>query len=249
MRREPNAIQSKPKCILDVEEVASPHYLKQIQDAASKHDCIHQNDWRNPLPATQSLTPVHAEDDVRSIRDFRSGSRTPGGYLYQDLKPGTIVWHRDIRQLFNAATVPHGWTIVKNANDRAMIQKGRYWIIVENLPSSEDRFEVKEVAIYSNGDTGLQFTPIERHHEYFSLCPRHVHESRFENRVPKNPLLKIDWMRSKPGEHSKLQRSTMLVHWPDVQKFDLNINDMRLIGAIGDASQKALCYKVLAAKR
>lgn len=145
--------------------------------------------------------------------------------------------------------LPAGWTAFIDDDVQHMIKKGRYYIIVENLTSAPGKFEVSEVAIYSNDDTGLEHVKPERHHEYFSLCPQHIGISKFKNLNPPNPVLKVDWMRAKPNasdEHPMMKRTTMLVRWSDLQRKDININGLRIVGALSDASREILVNKALA---
>ena len=246
MRRETYAVRTIQLRIEDAKDIENRFQVEQSQDTASRRDVIMKHDWRRPLPGELELAPVDAKDVMRSNREYRPGPRTPGGCLYDDLNPGTIVWHWDIRPRFNAEQVALGWTAVEDAEGRAMIQKGRYYVIVENLPRVPGKFEVMEAPVYTNNNTGMRLIPAAQHGEHFSLCPLNIHESRFENLVPQNPLSKIDWIRTKPGsgEHSKMKRLTMLVRWSDVKKFDLNIEEVRVVGALDDDSRDALCQKI-----
>ena len=182
--------------------------------AMSRHDYIIKRAWRGPGPETQQVETTNAYDNTRRSRDdHRPGPRTLGGCLYEGLLPGTIIWHWDVQP----RNVDHRdplCIVFEDEIGREMTQKGRYCIIVEKLKCEEGQFNVLEAAIYTNDNTGLEHIDTDKHHHYFSICPAHIHVSRFENLIPSNPVLTINWMRHKCDEEAKLDRKAMVVIFP-----------------------------------
>jgi hypothetical protein len=65
----------------------------------SRHDYIINNDWRrDPVPEAHQAQRASRHDNTERFKhNHRPGPRTLGGCLYEDLVPGTIIWHWNVR--------------------------------------------------------------------------------------------------------------------------------------------------------
>lgn len=227
---------------------ASEGWAAPISNTASRLDFIRTHDWREQAPAQQPVAPRATQITQVNLNrlksSFRPGPRTISGQLYEDLIPGTVIWHYDVRPLYGHPQSP-GLIIFEDDQGRQMTKKGRYFVIVENLIPAGDSFEVNEVAIFTNQDTGLQPVNPANHYKYFSVCPEHIDVDDFKNLSPTNPVLKIDWMHPRRFDENQKLRSTMVLNWYQLRKTDINLPEMRIIGILDNASREVLCNKVL----
>lgn len=183
----------------------------------------------------------HKSDQKK--RAARHGPKTPGGVLYEDLCPGTIVWCWDIRNCPDPAKYPTWQTFLKDG--RLMVKKGRYFVIVRKVDQGRANFKLGMNGIYSNGDTGVENVHSTNHRKYFSLCPFNVDIENFHNLISGNPVLRMNWMpQQRQGLEPELARLTMLVNWSELVERDIHIEELRIVGTLSDESRDALCSKL-----
>lgn len=209
--------------------------------------------WRDRDPAQQrarGARTMHADLTQKSgsrmtgltrksRMTYEGGRRIKNGMLFYDQDEGAIVWRWDDRPC-DALRIPDNAEGIHWQPDGSRWRrKGRYWIVVE---ASETK--VKEVPIYTNGDTGLKKTPQKSWWEYCSVRPEHMSPTSFKNQSPDNKLLEVKWMHL----DGKLARSTMVVHWTEVHERDLDIMDVRLVGHLAEESTANVCAKALGPK-
>ncbi|TKA72257.1 hypothetical protein B0A55_06819 [Friedmanniomyces simplex] len=127
--------------------------------------------------------------------------------LHANLKKGTIVWRWDDRT-----------------------NKGRYWLIVHSTSK-----KVWDIAIYTNGDTGLRNLGPGRRRHYFSLRPMGVDAADFKNQSSTHDYVSIDCMNRDDRQIvGKPMRSTMIARFTEVFEHDINKEGLRVVGAIAE---------------
>ena len=222
--------------------------------ARSTVNHLTDNNWRdrNPEKLKARYEDACTIGNTYKTRQSRMthipGPRTIGGVLFANQKPGALLWHWDIRPLQNPDARPYGWEIFTKPDGSHWMKKGRYWIVVDVTGEI-----VSEVAIYTNGNTGLEKVKDRSLKNYFALRPKHVRAKDFKD--PKisgtgNPVLAVEWMEDQKDHiEGRLVRTTMVVNWAEVRERDINVPELRLVGALADESTKQLHVKALGRSR
>ncbi|KAK5717553.1 hypothetical protein LTR17_015996 [Elasticomyces elasticus] len=204
-----------------------------------------KEDWRNPDPKANALryaaaATAHTTQTRNTRYTCKPGPRTKSGTLLVDQVKGNIVFRWDIRPC----------RVGKFADDHPQIiwvngvrsrKKGRYFLIVK----STGKF-VWEAPIYTNNNTGLTNVDPTEWKEYFSLKPFDISPEVFKsmNQVPGSKYFSVTWMHNDdPNMRGNRMRATSVVHFTEIKKRRMDVDDVRLVGAIAKDEVEELCAK------
>jgi hypothetical protein len=124
-----------------------------------------EDDWRKPSARTIQMNKrrMAGASTLRTTgtrRSFMPGPRNVNGEIHSNFKVGTITWRWDIRPYKGTNISDSDKCIVKEKDVSRSLKKGRYWVIVKVTEKT-----VWEIPIYTNGDTGLANTPLNKRRE------------------------------------------------------------------------------------
>ncbi|KAK4901525.1 hypothetical protein LTR27_001297 [Elasticomyces elasticus] len=184
-----------------------------------------KDDWRNPDPKANALryaaaATAHTTQTRNTRYTCKPGPRTKSGTLLVDqVKGNIIIWVNGVRSR----------------------KKGRYFLIVK----STGKF-VWEAPIYTNNNTGLTNVDPTEWKEYFSLKPFDISPEAFKsmNQVPGSKYFSVTWMHNDdPNMRGNKMRATSVVHFTEIKKRHMDVDDVRLVGAIAKDEVEELCAK------
>ncbi|KAK5724462.1 hypothetical protein LTR15_004507 [Elasticomyces elasticus] len=204
-----------------------------------------KEDWRNPDPKANALryaaaATAHTTQTKGTRYTCKPGPRTKSGTLLVDQVKGNIVFRWDIRPYPSTKLADNHPQIIWVDGVRSR-KKGRYFLIVK----STFKF-VWEAPIYMKNNTGLTNVDPMEWKEYFSLKPFDISPEAFKsmNQVSGSKYFSVTWMHNDdPNMRGNKMRATSVVHFTEIKKRRIDVDDMRLVGAIAKDEVEELCAK------
>lgn len=166
--------------------------------------------------------------------DHRIGPRTFDGIPFTDIRPGTMIFHYDVRPILGKEPVGDDRKLVFEVEKSKWLRKGRFWLVV----SFHDD-HIVEVPIYTYNDTGLERKP-DRVKEYYNSV-KAPWSTEFTNHSPNQKVLGIDSLRNQ----DESLRETMVVNVTEPVSHTVDADwNRRVVGRLSKESTEELLQRV-----